>query len=160
MGHPRRHRRKYSRPLKPYDKNRITNEKSMMKKYGLRRKKEIWKAEAVVRIFRQRARDLLVESNPKLKEEMMQRLRKMGITVNNPEDVLSLKLEDLLSRRLETIVHKKGVAKSLKEARQMIVHGHVKVGGKVVEWPGYIVPAGLEGSVESSRAYEIKKEAS
>jgi len=156
MGHPKRHRKKYSLPRKPYDKERIIREASVMSKYGLRRKKEIWKAEAIVRDFRHRAREILANPNQKTQDEMMQKLHKMGILVNNIEDVLSLKLDDLLSRRLQTNIHQKGIAKTLMQARQMIVHGHIKIDGRKVGWPSYVVPAGYEDKISVSEAQRVK----
>ena len=47
-----------------------------------------------------------------------------------------------LELRLDNIVKRMGVATSLKTARQLVLHNHVKVGGKVVNIPSYTVKAG------------------
>ena len=57
------------------------------------------------------------------------------------DDVLSLSVEDMLSRRLQTVIYKRGSAVSPLQARQLIVHRHVKIGDRVVSVPGYHVTA-------------------
>jgi small subunit ribosomal protein S4 len=56
MGHPKKSRRMYERPKRPYDKERISREKKLLNEFGLRRKSEIWRAESVLRDYRRRAR--------------------------------------------------------------------------------------------------------
>lgn len=148
MGHPRKHRAKWSRPLKPFDKDRIASEKKVLQQFGLRRKHELWRAEDIVRDFRRRARELLATQNPKLQEELFARLRRMGFNISTLDDVLALKTEDVLGRRLQTVLVKRGLAGSPKQARQMIVHRHVLVDGQVVHWPSALVPAELEDKVD------------
>jgi len=48
----------------------------------------------------------------------------------------------LLERRLDNAVLKSGLANSRKTARQAIVHGHIRVNGRRVDRPGYLVRAG------------------
>lgn len=52
-----------------------------------------------------------------------------------------------LELRLDNIVRRMGVATSIKTARQLVLHGHVKIGGKVVDIPSYPVKAGTVVSV-------------
>ena len=59
MGHPKKQRRKYEGPKRPFDKQRIERERKILNDYGLRRKREIWKSEGILRDFRTRARELL-----------------------------------------------------------------------------------------------------
>ena len=47
-----------------------------------------------------------------------------------------------LELRLDNVVKRMGVATSLKTARQLVKHGHVKIGGKKVSIPSYPVKAG------------------
>ena len=130
MGQPKKSRRRYSRPKRPYDKERIVREKKILKDFGLRRKHEIWKAENKLRNFRRRARELLAEKDDTGKKELFDKLNSIGFRVEKLDDVLDLKLEDILSRRLQTFVFKKGLANTLKQARQLIVHRHVIVGDR------------------------------
>jgi small subunit ribosomal protein S4 len=55
------------------------------------------------------------------------------------DDILDLEIRDLLERRLQTLVFRRGLAKSLHQARQLVSHGHIAVAGRVVSVPGYIV---------------------
>ena len=147
MGAPKKQRRKYETPKKPYDRARIENERKIKQNFGLRRKKEIWKAESTLRTFRQRARELQAKPDEKKEKALFQRLQSMGLPSKNLEDVLEIGLEDMLARRLQTIVHKKGLANSPLQARQFIVHGHVIVDGKRAKWPSYIVAHGEEEKI-------------
>ncbi|HLD39169.1 MAG TPA: 30S ribosomal protein S4 [archaeon] len=139
MGQPKRFRKKYARPKKPFDKARIETEKKTKENFGLRRKKEIWRAEGIVRDFRRRARALQAKGNEKDEKALIDKINKLGIFAKRLDDVLQIGLDDILSRRLQTIIFKKGLANSMKHARQLIVHGHVTVSEKKVSWPSYIV---------------------
>jgi len=55
------------------------------------------------------------------------------------DDVLGLSDLALLDRRLQTVVFNKGLASTVGQARQFIVHGHVCIDDQKVTIPGYIV---------------------
>lgn len=150
MGHPKKQRRKYESPKRPYDKRRIERERKILQEYGLRRKKEIWRTESVLRNFRRRARELQAEQNEKMEKELLAKLNKLGIRVSSVDDVLGINLDHILSRRLQTIVYKKGVANSPRHSRQLIVHGHVYIDDRKILWPGYLVPSEEEGKIKVS----------
>lgn len=156
MGHPRKHRAKWSRPLKPFEKERIGAEKAVMKEFGLRRKHELWRAEGIVRDFRRRARELLAVQNPKLQEELFARLRKIGFNISTLDDVLGLKTEDVLARRLQTRLVKRGLVKTLRQARQLIVHRHVLVDGQVVHWPSALISAEHDDKIDIAQKIKSK----
>ena len=59
---PKRKRKKYSRPQRPFDKARIQEENILKDKYGLKNKKEIWKADAAIRRIRNLAKQLITKS--------------------------------------------------------------------------------------------------
>lgn len=158
MGHPKRQEKKYSRPQKPYDKDRLEREKKLEQDYGLRRKKEIWRAEGVLRDFRRRARDLQAHQDEKKEKELIEKLNKLGIKCQTLDDILETNLSDLLSRRLQTIVHKKGLAHSPRQARQLIVHGHILVDRRRIRWPSYIIKQEEEGSVSLSPKIKIMEQ--
>ena len=157
MGHPKRQRRKYDKPKRPYDKSRIERERKILQEYGLRRKKEIWRAESILRNFRRRARDLQAARNEKLRKELLEKLNKLGIRVTDVDDVLGINLDNVLSRRLQTLIYKRGFANSQRHARQMIVHGHVFIDDRKILWPGYLVTSGDEGKITVST--KIRQEA-
>jgi small subunit ribosomal protein S4 len=48
----------------------------------------------------------------------------------------------LLERRLDNIVYKAGMAATIWAARQLVVHGHVRVNGARVDLPSYLLNAG------------------
>ena len=147
----RRLKKKYETPKKPWDKARIEEEKKLMKKYGLRRKREIWRAEAILRKYRRMARDLNATKNEEKTKQLIEKLYKLGILKSKDatlDDVLGLTVEDILERRLQTIVYRKGFANTPKQARQFIVHGHVFIKGRRVVFPSYLVPRDEEDKIE------------
>jgi len=157
MGHPKRMRRAYERPKRPYDKERIKREQKLLSEFGLKRKAEIWKAESLLRNYRRRARELLANPDEKKQSELFEKLSKQGFRSTKLEDVLAIKLEDILSRRLQTLVYKKGFTSTPKHARQLIVHMHILVDGRKMAWPSYIVPANMEDKIEINPKLAEKK---
>jgi len=149
MGDPKKQKRKYEKPFRPWDKKRISEEAEILKKYGLRRKREIYKAESILRNFRRQARKLAANMDEKEKKELIERMNKLGLVEKNAslDDVLSLGLENILERRLQTIVFKKNITTTLKQSRQFIVHGHIKVGETKIKWPSFLVPKKLENKI-------------
>lgn len=142
----RRHK-KYSRPKRPFDKARIDEEGIIKKKYGLKNKREIWKAEAKVAVMRQKAKKL-IKARHEEKEILFKRLQKIGLKISSIADILGLDKTNYLDRRLQTIVFKKNIASTPKTARQMITHKKILVNQKVVDSPSYIVPTEYENKIE------------
>ncbi|WP_456472421.1 30S ribosomal protein S4 [Methanocaldococcus sp.] len=154
MGDPRRrYPKKYETPNHPWIKERIEREKELCAKYGLRRKREVWKAETILRKYRRQARRLIsdtTEQGAKEAKQLFSVLRRYGILrKENPtlDDVLSLTVEDILERRLQTLVFRKGLARTPRQARQLIVHGHIAVNGRRVTAPSYLVKVEEEDSI-------------
>ncbi|MEM4625170.1 MAG: 30S ribosomal protein S4 [Candidatus Aenigmatarchaeota archaeon] len=145
MGHPRKLKKKYKSPKKPF-KN-LEEERKLLKEYGLKKKREIWRAEAELKKIRRRAMNLNAIKDKEEEKKLIEKLRKMGLEVNSLDDILKLEVKDLLERRLQTIVYRKGLSKSIKHARQLIVHGKVKINGRKVPFPGFIVPKDLEDKI-------------
>ncbi len=156
MGDPKFSRRKYERPSHPWEGERIKAENELLKKYGLKNKKELWRAQALLRRFRQRARELQAmvrygdKQAGKEKDELMARLGRLGLLPTEGatlDDVLALDVEAVLSRRLQTLAFVKGLAFTPHQARQFIVHGHVAIGARRVTVPGYLVTRTEEGGI-------------
>jgi small subunit ribosomal protein S4 len=152
MGDPKKQRKKYRRPSHPWEKDRIEAENKLLQKYGLRRKKEVWKTETLLRSFRRNARRLLAASGPQAEletKQMLERLKRLGLISGGAtlDDVLGLTVENILERRLQTIVSKKGLAKTPLQARQLVLHGHVMISGKRVTVPSYPVSVKEEGEI-------------
>ena len=161
MGDPKFSRRSYDTPSHPWQGERIKAEVVLVNQFGLKNKTEVWKAQSILRNFRKQARELqalLRTGDAQAKREADALLRKCGrmgvlpLEGSSLNDILVLKEEDILGRRLQTIVFEKGMASTVKQARQMIVHGHVFMNGHRVTVPGYIVLRDEETSIEYSPA--------
>lgn len=153
----RKHKR-YSRPKRPFEKARIEEEKEIIKNFGLKNKKEIWKAEAKVKSMREKAKKL-ISAKPEEQKALFSKLNKIGIKVDSISSVLSLNKEDYLKRRLQTVLVSKKIASTPREARQLIVHKKVLVDGGAVNIPSYIVPLELEDKIKlKEKKIKQKKE--
>ena len=138
--------KKYSRPRKPFDKVRIEEENVLREKYGLKNKKEIWKADAKIKSAREKAKKL-ISAKPEEQKELFDRLKKIGLEVNSIADILGLDKRDYLKRRLQTVVFEKKFANTISSSRQLIVHKKVLVNGEAINSPSYIVPVELENKI-------------
>ena len=152
----KRKHKTYSKPRRPFNKERLDEEAIIKKEFGLKNKKEIWKADAKIKLIREKAKKLI---SAKLEEQqaLFDRLKKIGLNVDSIADVLSLDKKDYLNRRLQTIVMKNKLATTSKSARQLITHRKVLVDGKVLNSPSYIVPVGLENKI-SLKKKTLKQE--
>ncbi|MGP8055989.1 MAG: 30S ribosomal protein S4 [Nitrososphaerales archaeon] len=144
MGDPRKARKQYSRPRSPWRADQLAQELYLLGTFGLRNKRELWKSQTQLSSIRKQARTLLAATEQvRLREEkkLLDSLRRRGLVTEAAtlDDILSLTVEDLLSRRLQTMVFKKGMAVSPLHSRQLIVHGHVAIGGRAITIPGYEV---------------------
>ena len=144
MGAPRRNRKKYVKPKDMWNLARINADNAMIEEYGLKNMKELWMVQSEVSRVRQNVRLLLSTTSPGtmlMKERILGRLSRYGITSREStlDNLLDLNENAFLSRRLQSLVFRKGLAKSMKQARQLIVHGFVSINGKRVNRPGYLV---------------------
>ncbi|MCL4452574.1 MAG: 30S ribosomal protein S4 [Candidatus Thermoplasmatota archaeon] len=155
MGDQKFQRKRYSTPRHPWEKERIDYERQIVIKYGLKNKRELWKAQAVLSSYRAQARTLQakVRYNDPVAEKQFQLLLKKldrlsllseGATL---DDILALTLENILDRRLQTLVYQLNMATTMKQARQLITHGHIKVGDHVVTIPSLEVEKGVEDTI-------------
>ncbi len=162
MGDPKRIRKKYKTPRQPFERHRIDADLALIGKYGLRNMKSVWKLNTLLAKFRSNARRLLSleEDDRKIGEqELIGRLQRLGLleTKATLDDVLSLKIETFLERRLQTMVYKKGMATTPHHSRQMIVHGHILIGDKIAKSPSYIVPAEEEKQIVYNKNSPLAK---
>lgn len=154
----KRKHKQYSKPKTPFDNERIKEEAEIKKEFGLKNKKEIWKAEAKINSFRERSKKL-VSAKPEEQKILFDKLNKIGFNVNSIADVLSLESRDYLSRRLQTFISIKKIANTPTHARQLITHKKVLVNGKVIDRPSYIVPVEFENKITLKPAkIKAKKE--
>jgi small subunit ribosomal protein S4 len=147
MGDIRRKHKQYRRPKKAFDKVRIDEENVLVKRYGLKNKKEIWKADMAIRKIRNNAKKLITSSE-KEKQEFIERLVKKGFKVKSIEDVLGLNKEDWLKRRLQSVLVEKKIVRTVKEARQSITHKKVMIDGKRINVPSYLVLLEEENKIQ------------
>jgi small subunit ribosomal protein S4 len=146
--------KRYETPNHPFQGERIAEEHSLLDRYGLTNKEELWRAQSELRSFRREARSLLGqaagEGGDEIGSEFLGRLKRLGLLDEEQgvDDVLSLETTDVLERRLQTVAYRKGLANTPQQARQFIVHGHVVVDGRRVTVPSYKVPVAEEGTIE------------
>lgn len=153
MGDPKRTKKKFETPRHPWVKEVLDSEKALIRSFGLKNKKEIWRAKSKLRHFMAQSKEYgkLDTSDPQI-ESFLQKIRKLGFIKEDQglDDILGLGVKDILERRLQTIVYRKGLANSMKQARQFIVHNHIAVNGVVVDVPSYMVKVDEENTVEIS----------
>jgi small subunit ribosomal protein S4 len=153
MGDPRRLKKKFRKPKHPFQKARIMEELEYIGKYGLRNKREFWKSRTRLADWRniaRQSRKLSKERAIEVQKELIRKLDRLGIIGSEAEfeDVLLLTVEDVLKRRLQTLVYEKGFASTIYQARQYITHGHIQVGGKKISAPSYIVKRAEEELID------------
>jgi len=154
----KRKHKTYSKPKRPFDKIRIDEESEIIKEFGLKNKKEIWKAEARIKSIREKAKKL-ISANQEEQKALFDNLKKIGLNADLIADILSLDKKDYLKRRLQTVMVDKKIATTPKSARQLITHKKVLVDGKVINSPSYIVPIKLESKISLKiMKPKIKKE--
>ena len=159
----RKQHKRYSAPRKLFESARMAEENKLMKDYGLKNKREIWKADFAIDKIRNRAKNLITASQEK-QAEFIEMLINKGLIKKGAQidDVLALTKEAFLNRRLQTIVFKKSMSKTPKEARQLITHRHVMVKGKIVTIPSYFVSLAEEKEITlkegKSKARKEQKE--
>jgi small subunit ribosomal protein S4 len=162
MGDPKKPRKKYEKPKFPWQTDTLQSELRLIGEYGLRNKKELLRHRTLVSKFRGVARSLLgmsAEERRKREKELLDRLHHLGILPKDGklDDVLDLALEELLERRFQSLVFRKGLAKSMHQARQFIVHGHVGIGEKRISSPGYLVLREEEKKIDYAPTSPISK---
>ena len=146
----RRSKKTYKRPQKMWNKARIERDKKLKKDFGLVKEREIWRAETMLRKYRRLARDVMATKDKNKGKELLEKLSRMGILEKGAgiDDVLGLTVEEVLERRLQTVVFRLGLANTQKQARQMITHGHIKVNGRKTRYPSRLILKGEEDKIE------------
>jgi small subunit ribosomal protein S4 len=155
MGKPKFSRKKYETPSHPWQEDRIKLENELIRKYGLKNKREVWKSQTRLRKYRSQARELLAKvetgdtQSKKESQQLILSLNRLNILPPNStlDDVLSLDTESILSRRLQTLTYLKGLANTSFQARQLISHGHIAISDRRVTVPGYLVTKDEENEI-------------
>ncbi|MGD0511309.1 MAG: 30S ribosomal protein S4, partial [Candidatus Micrarchaeaceae archaeon] len=145
MGAPKRNRMKFEKPKERWNLERIKADRSLINEYGLKNMKELWKVQSDVSRIRRNVRELLSvgSSSDDVKQQIIGRLTRLGVASSGTtlDNLLDLKESDLLNRRLQTVVFRKGLARSIRQARQLTVHGFIAIEGRKVNRPGFLVDA-------------------
>ena len=137
----------YKRHRRPFDTATMDFESKVCGEFGLGPKKEILVANHILMQLRRRARYLMnlqIDDPERVVYEplIVRKCKKLGLLANDQNEldyILALKTEDLLERRLQTMVFRKALAPSIHAARAMIVGGHICVDGRKVDKPGFLV---------------------
>ena len=161
MSYPGKCKKRFVTPAHPWQAERIAKEGAIVRTYGLRNKKEVWRAESALRKYRREARKLLAESYESFSSEtnehtmreienILTSLKVRGILGADAklDDILSLNIESILERRLQTQVCRQGLSSTMKQARQFIVHGHIMVSNRKITIPSYIINREEESQIE------------
>ena len=152
MGDPKYPRKTWRKPKRPLNYELKMEELQTLGTFGLRTKKELWKAHTELSRVRQQARSLLALTQ-KVRDEkepiLLKSLSRIGLisTEATLDDVLNLKPTDLLARRLQTIVSSKLGFKTPYQARQAVIHGHIMIGERKIDIPSYTVPVEEESTI-------------
>ena len=150
MGEPKFSRPRTQTPTHPWKQARIDEEHALKEKYGLKKvggMREIWREKSALRRHRNQAMKLIgrVDTTEghyaNEKEQLIGSLHKKGLLQDGADvgDVLEINVEHMLSRRLQSVVYYRGLAPSMRAARNLIVHGHICVGDQRMTVPGYHV---------------------
>ncbi len=167
MGHPKFSRPKYDSPTHPWKQARIEEEHAIRSNHGLKNMKEIWKAKSALRRHRNQAMKLIGQVDmtenhwQREQQDMLDSMYRKGFIGNDAtlDDVLSLGIEDILNRRLQAQVYYKGLAMSMKQARQLVTHGHISIGDQKVTIPSYPVSRSEEDDIQYSLGSSLHNEA-
>lgn len=153
---PKRKAKRYNRPRKLYSTTRIKEENELIKRYGLKNKREVWKTDFAVAKIRNTAKKLITASEEE-KKKYVDGQRAKGFEVNSIADILGLNKEDYLKRRLQSMIVKKNLAHTHKQARQLIVHKHVTINNHVVNSPSHLTTLDEEKNVALNLALPVEK---
>jgi len=153
LGDPKYPRRVWRKPKRPLNYDLKMEELKTLGTFGLRTKRELWKAHTQLSNVRHQARSLLALQQDVREEKepiLMKSLARIGLVSSGAtlDDVLNLQVTDLLTRRLQTLVFKKFGFKTPYQARQAVVHGHIMIGDRIVNIPSYTVTTSEEANIK------------
>jgi small subunit ribosomal protein S4 len=161
MGDPKYPNRVWRKPKRPLNYDFMMEDLNTLGNYGLKNKRELWKARTELSRVRHQARSLLAlrqEVRAQKEPVLMKSLVKIGLVKEDAtlDDVLNLAVNNLLDRRLQTIVQRKFTLKTPYQARQAITHGHITIGDRTITVPSYIVTVKEENSIQLSPRFKVQ----
>jgi len=144
MGDPKKLKKKYTGPRHPWVRKAIEEERVIKKDYGLSNKRELFKINSFLKKYKDLAKRLIAnptEQSKKEERQVLEKLQKLGLLPygSKLDDILSLVLTNVLDRRVQSVVFRKGLARSMKQARQFVTHRHITVNNQEITSPSYLV---------------------
>ncbi len=163
MGDPKKLKKKYNTPMHPWNRTAIETEGVLKKEYGLVNKREIYIASSLLKKFKDTAKKLVAvktAQGEKEKKQLADKLQRYGLMQPGGalDDVLSLQLKDILERRIQTLIFRKGLARSMKQARQFILHRHIRIGEKEITSPSTVLDLEEESKLRFKPSSKLSKE--
>ncbi|MBT4387922.1 30S ribosomal protein S4 [Candidatus Woesearchaeota archaeon] len=163
MGDPKKRKKTYQKPKHPWNKDRISSEHDLVKEFGLKNKKELWKMQAKLSSFKRQAKQLVIDNSNQgelEKNNLMGKVKRLGLLseTQNLVDILALTVRDILQRRLQSIIVKSGLSRTMKQSRQFIVHRHVSVNEIKVDVPSFLVSVTDEEKISFSPRSNLSDE--
>jgi small subunit ribosomal protein S4 len=127
--------------------------RELRREYGLTKRKEVMIASSFLKKYKNLAKKLIAATNEQSKKEkvqIMDKLQRLGLIVAGAEldNILDLELKDILERRIQSVVFRKGLARTIKQARQFITHRHIRIGDQEITVPGYIISLEEESNLQ------------
>lgn len=143
-------KKQYETPNEGWSEERIEREDELKEQFGLKNKREVYKAESDLRALRREARKLVASEDETQRQALIDKAHDLGLVKKDAglEDILTLNVTDILQRRLQTAVNRRGYSDTVKEARQIITHGHVYIDGERISIPGYLLTKEEEKNIE------------
>jgi len=144
MGDPRKQKNKYRGPRHPWERERLIDEKVLLAEFGLKNKKDIWRQVSRINKIKDQVKKVNSQIGKGIdleRDNLIRVLHKYGLLKEGQilDDALELTPRDIMERRLQTMAVRSGIARTMKQSRQFIVHGHVTVNGKRITSPSYLV---------------------
>ena len=163
MGEPKFSRPKFDTPSHPWKASRIEEEHGIQAQHGLKNMREIWKAKSQLRRYRRQSMRLIGAADTdgghgkREMEGLLASLNNKGLIASDAilDDILSLGTEDILNRRLQAQVYYKGLATTMKQARQLVIHGLICIGEQKVTIPSYPVSRDEEEHIKYHSSSEL-----
>ncbi len=163
MGDPKKLKKKYSTPNHPWIRAVIEADKILKQEFGLVKKKEILIASSFLRKYKRLAKALIATKTAqalKEKEQILTKLKRLGILASDAslDQILTLETKDVLNRRLQSVVYRHGLARTMKQARQFVTHRHIRIGADEFTSPSYLVSLEEEQHLKISEQSILAKE--
>ena len=153
MGDPKKQRKKFETPRYAFSRADLDSDLKLLGEYGLRNKREIWRHHFMLTKYRTLARSLLgksQEERARFEMPLLDKLFALKIVPENAtlDNILDLSIGNILERRLQTLVLRRGLSKTSQQARQLIIHGHISIKGRKITSPSYLVSTGEEQFID------------